>query len=507
MAWVVVDAPQVVAANVPATLVAVTAPTAYVRFHGRNAGTWNVRGGSAAQRFDYLYAEDELRGWAEPLRELAGAAEQAYAFFNNNNQTDGVAQAPAGAGAAPEAARRGVGGERLMRVLAVIHGPTVRPGGLRRRDRRGRATSCSSGTSAGRERRPTTSTRCSCSAATRTSARSSSIRGCTRSTRRSAAGSSRRRRCSAICLGAQTLAHALGCAGRGASRRQLVGFHDTVLTAEGERDPVLGVLPRRFRSYNQNAYAFEVPGRRRAARRGPVAQAFRVGASPGACSSIRRCAATRRSRWWADDAAPAPARRAGARARRRARRLAGARPPPLPRVPRCRGRLTATRRATDWRETKQPVAGPARAGHTGEPREAGEQRLAASCSRTAASRSAAAAVVGVVEDPARADDRRPACVAVSVKPCQSTPPRRPEAAGLELPGVVGVDDLALHVARRARERAGTRCSPTASGSPAGSWLTPQRRSATRAATSSASRTRPLTRSAGRPRDHSCHEPT
>ena len=97
MAWVVVDAPKVVAVNVPDTLVAVTAPTAYVRFHGRNAGTWNVRGGSAAQRFDYLYREDELRGWAEPLRELAGAAEHAYAFFNNNNQSDGVAQAPAGA--------------------------------------------------------------------------------------------------------------------------------------------------------------------------------------------------------------------------------------------------------------------------------------------------------------------------------------------------------------------------------------------------------------------------
>jgi len=97
MAWVVVDAPQVVAANVPATLVAVTAPTAYVRFHGRNAATWNVRGGSAAQRFDHLYTESELRGWTEPMRELAGAAEQAYAFFNNNNQNDGVAQAPAGA--------------------------------------------------------------------------------------------------------------------------------------------------------------------------------------------------------------------------------------------------------------------------------------------------------------------------------------------------------------------------------------------------------------------------
>jgi uncharacterized protein YecE (DUF72 family) len=97
MSWVVVDAPKVAAKNVPDTLVAVTSPLAYVRFHGRNAGTWNVRGGSAAERFDYLYEEDELREWIPPLRDLAGQAEEAYAFFNNNNQTNGVAQAPAGA--------------------------------------------------------------------------------------------------------------------------------------------------------------------------------------------------------------------------------------------------------------------------------------------------------------------------------------------------------------------------------------------------------------------------
>jgi uncharacterized protein YecE (DUF72 family) len=97
MSWVTVDAPKVDAANVPATLVAATSRLAYVRFHGRNAATWNVRGGSAAQRFDYLYGEDELREWVQPLRELAGEAEEVYAFFNNNNQTDGVAQAPAGA--------------------------------------------------------------------------------------------------------------------------------------------------------------------------------------------------------------------------------------------------------------------------------------------------------------------------------------------------------------------------------------------------------------------------
>jgi uncharacterized protein YecE (DUF72 family) len=97
MAWVVVDAPKVDAANVPGTLAAVTAPVTYVRFHGRNAGTWNARGGSAAVRFDYLYGDDELREWVPTFRRLSEDAEQAYAFFNNNNQTNGVAQAPAGA--------------------------------------------------------------------------------------------------------------------------------------------------------------------------------------------------------------------------------------------------------------------------------------------------------------------------------------------------------------------------------------------------------------------------
>jgi uncharacterized protein YecE (DUF72 family) len=97
MAYVTVDAPKVDARNVPRTVVAATAPLAYVRFHGRNAVTWNRRGGGAAERFDWLYAEDELREWVGPLRELAGQAQEAYAFFNNNNQTNGVAQAPAGA--------------------------------------------------------------------------------------------------------------------------------------------------------------------------------------------------------------------------------------------------------------------------------------------------------------------------------------------------------------------------------------------------------------------------
>jgi uncharacterized protein YecE (DUF72 family) len=99
---VVVDAPKTEAKNLVPTVVAATSPLAYVRMHGRNAGTWNVRGGSASDRFDYLYSEEELREWVEPLRGLGEEAEEVYVLFNNNRwspRPDGTegAQAPANA--------------------------------------------------------------------------------------------------------------------------------------------------------------------------------------------------------------------------------------------------------------------------------------------------------------------------------------------------------------------------------------------------------------------------
>jgi uncharacterized protein YecE (DUF72 family) len=99
---VVVDAPRSEAKNLIPTVVALTTPTAYVRLHGRNAKTWNTRGGSAADRFDYLYSDEELEEWIEPLRELADTAEQVYVLANTNARSpDGsggeIAQGPANA--------------------------------------------------------------------------------------------------------------------------------------------------------------------------------------------------------------------------------------------------------------------------------------------------------------------------------------------------------------------------------------------------------------------------
>ena len=85
--YVMVDAPRTDAKNLVPTVIGRTSDTAYVRFHGRNASTWNKRTGSAADRFDYLYSEEELEEWVEPLQELAGETESVYAMFNNNGRS------------------------------------------------------------------------------------------------------------------------------------------------------------------------------------------------------------------------------------------------------------------------------------------------------------------------------------------------------------------------------------------------------------------------------------
>lgn len=86
--YVTVDAPKSEARNVLPTVPAVTSDRAYVRMHGRNAGTWNTRARSAAERFDHLYSAEELGEWVEPLRELAQASRSTFVMFNNNGRSE-----------------------------------------------------------------------------------------------------------------------------------------------------------------------------------------------------------------------------------------------------------------------------------------------------------------------------------------------------------------------------------------------------------------------------------
>ena len=88
LAHVVVDAPPTV--NAVPRVVAVTAPTAVLRLHGRNARGWlaQLRGEAPAvrEKYDYLYTEAELRELLPEVERLGAEAEQVFVSFNNNNR-------------------------------------------------------------------------------------------------------------------------------------------------------------------------------------------------------------------------------------------------------------------------------------------------------------------------------------------------------------------------------------------------------------------------------------
>jgi uncharacterized protein YecE (DUF72 family) len=84
LAYVSVDSPLTRASNVMPRVAAATHAVSVVRFHGRNAKTWNIRGRSAADRFDWMYSAEELDEWVAPAARLASEAEEVYALFNNN---------------------------------------------------------------------------------------------------------------------------------------------------------------------------------------------------------------------------------------------------------------------------------------------------------------------------------------------------------------------------------------------------------------------------------------
>ena len=54
-----------------------------VRFNGRNALTWNKKGATVQERFDYLYEPTELSAFVEPVRRLAQQSREVHAVFNN----------------------------------------------------------------------------------------------------------------------------------------------------------------------------------------------------------------------------------------------------------------------------------------------------------------------------------------------------------------------------------------------------------------------------------------
>ena len=82
LAYVCVDEPQGFKSSVP-PVVAVTAPIAEVRFHGRNAENWEKKGITAAERFRYEYPKEELEEWVPRVKSLAEQSDSVHALMNN----------------------------------------------------------------------------------------------------------------------------------------------------------------------------------------------------------------------------------------------------------------------------------------------------------------------------------------------------------------------------------------------------------------------------------------
>jgi GMP synthase-like glutamine amidotransferase len=83
-----------------------------------------------------------------------------------------------------------------------------------------------------------------------------------------------------ICLGSQLLAEAAGGSARRAATPE-IGWYDVELTAEGEADELLGVLPETFESFQFHYYEWLLPpGGVALARSALALQAFRLGERP-----------------------------------------------------------------------------------------------------------------------------------------------------------------------------------------------------------------------------------
>lgn len=90
--FVCVDEPQGFRSSIP-PVVAATSDLALVRFHGRNREMWETKGISAAERFNYLYSQEELKEWVPRIKELASMTRQLHVLFNNCHRDKAVVNA------------------------------------------------------------------------------------------------------------------------------------------------------------------------------------------------------------------------------------------------------------------------------------------------------------------------------------------------------------------------------------------------------------------------------
>lgn len=90
IAYCIVDQPQLGSGSMPPNLAVTTDKLAVLRMHGQNKKTWYKKGSTSADRFDYLYNDEELLEWVPRIQALADRANEVHVLFNNNRSNYAV---------------------------------------------------------------------------------------------------------------------------------------------------------------------------------------------------------------------------------------------------------------------------------------------------------------------------------------------------------------------------------------------------------------------------------
>jgi uncharacterized protein YecE (DUF72 family) len=90
MTYCIVDEPQLGSASMAPHMAVTTPDLAVLRLHGHNYKTWYKKGETSADRFDYLYPEEELLEWVPRIRTLADRVKEVHVLFNNNRSNYAV---------------------------------------------------------------------------------------------------------------------------------------------------------------------------------------------------------------------------------------------------------------------------------------------------------------------------------------------------------------------------------------------------------------------------------
>ena len=81
--YVAVDEPQGFKSSVPPVVIPTNDELAVFRFHGHNRENWEKQGITPAERFRYLYDEDQLADWTPRIAAVARQTKETHVIYNN----------------------------------------------------------------------------------------------------------------------------------------------------------------------------------------------------------------------------------------------------------------------------------------------------------------------------------------------------------------------------------------------------------------------------------------